>query len=210
MGSGVVTKAEQTSWQNDSMRWNSNAVDTAGIFQFWFLLTHVTFLDSYVTFKVACVIWLTQVPDPHVPYWNVEKVHSAVPLQFEFVKSLQVICTRDSAKVLNPSLCLTALHCGRCHRAPPCNHAPPHAVQPRGGGRRPRRPARRWPQPAKASTVLAAAANKNSTKIFTIWFSCPLTNNVTMWHAWPNNFMGGLCGLYGLFLIHAVSYYKER
>ena len=77
MGSGVVTKAEQTSWQNDSMRWNSNAVDTAGIFQFWFLLTHVTFLDGYVTFKVACVIWLTQVPDPHVPYWNAKKVHSA-------------------------------------------------------------------------------------------------------------------------------------
>ena len=78
MGSGVVTKAEQTSWQNDSMRWNSNAVDTAGIFQFWFLLTHVSFLDGYVTFKVACVIWLTQVPDPHVPYWNAKKVHSAV------------------------------------------------------------------------------------------------------------------------------------
>ena len=85
MGSGVVTKAEQTSWQNDSMRWNSNAVDTAWIFQFWFLLTHVTFLDGYVTFKVARVIWLTQVPDPHVPYWNVEKVHSAVPLQFDVV-----------------------------------------------------------------------------------------------------------------------------
>ena len=73
MGSGVVTKAEQTSWQNDSMRWNSNAMDTAGIFQFWFLFTHVSFLDGYVTFKVACVIWLTQVPDPHVPYWNAKK-----------------------------------------------------------------------------------------------------------------------------------------
>ena len=28
MDSGVVTKAEQTSWQNDSMRWNYNAVDS--------------------------------------------------------------------------------------------------------------------------------------------------------------------------------------
>ena len=34
MSRGVVAEAKKASRQNDSMRWNSNAVDTAGIFQF--------------------------------------------------------------------------------------------------------------------------------------------------------------------------------
>ena len=68
MSRGIVGKTEQASRQNYSMRWNSNAVDTAGIFQFGFFLTNVAFLDGYVTSKVARVIWFSQVPDPHMPH----------------------------------------------------------------------------------------------------------------------------------------------
>lgn len=84
--------------------------------------------------------------------------------------------------------CNTAVWTWAPRTMQPCTAALFNRAAMAGGGRRLRRFWRRL------------RTNKNSTaRIFTIWFSCPLTNNVTMWHAWPNNFMGGLCGLYGLF-----------